>query len=105
MHRVLQENLSWRGAKHPWLDWHPSAGSIFKKIDGMGAGRLVDQSGLKGHRIGDAQISHMHANILVNLGAATAKDVRALISLAQKTVMERFSVQLEPEIAFIGDFL
>jgi UDP-N-acetylmuramate dehydrogenase len=104
MHRVMQENLSWRGAKHPWLEWHPSAGSIFKKIEGVGAGRLVDQCGLKGHRIGDAQISHMHANILVNLGAATAKDVRALISLAQSAVREKFKVELEPEIAFVGDF-
>ncbi|HEU4584414.1 MAG TPA: FAD-binding protein, partial [Gemmatimonadaceae bacterium] len=39
MHRIMQENLSWRGARHPWLDWHPSAGSIFKKIEGVGAGR------------------------------------------------------------------
>jgi UDP-N-acetylmuramate dehydrogenase len=104
MHRVMQENLSWRGAKHPWLDWHPSAGSIFKKIEGVGAGRLVDQCGLKGHRIGDAQISHIHANILVNLGHATATDVRALIALAQRTVEERCHVHLEPEIGFIGEF-
>ena len=48
--------------------------------EGVGAGRLVDQCGLKGHRIGDAQISHMHANIMVNLGQATAADVRALIA-------------------------
>ena len=72
MHRILQENLSWRGARHPWLEFHPSAGSIFKKIEGVGAGRLVDQCGLKGYRVGDAQISHMHANIMVNLGSATA---------------------------------
>ena len=57
--------------QHPWLEWHPSAGSIFKKIEGVGAGRLVDQCGLKGFRVGDAQISHMHANIMVNLGHAT----------------------------------
>lgn len=104
MQRILQENLSWRGGKHPWLDWHPSAGSIFKKIEGVGAGRLVDQCGLKGHRIGDAQISYIHANILVNLGKATAKDVRALISVAQESVQDRFNVHLEPEIGFIGDF-
>ena len=104
MQRILQENLSWRGGKHPWLEWHPSAGSIFKKIEGVGAGRLVDQCGLKGKRIGDAQISHMHANIMVNLGQATAKDVRALISLAQRSVEERFKVRLEPEIGFIGEF-
>ena len=104
MNRILQENLSWRGGKHPWLEWHPSAGSIFKKIEGVGAGRLVDQCGLKGKNIGDAQISHIHANIMVNLGQATAKDVRDLIGLAQRSVEERFNVHLEPEIGFIGEF-
>lgn len=104
MHRVMQENLSWRGARHPWLDVHPSAGSIFKKIEGVGAGRLIDQCGLKGFRVGDAQISHIHANIIVNLGRATAADVRAVIAHAQQKVSERFDQRLEPEIGFIGDF-
>ncbi len=104
LHRILQENLSWRGAKHPWLDWHPSAGSIFKKIEGVGAGRLVDQCGLKGFRHGDAQISHMHANIMVNLGHATAKDVRELITIAQQAVETKCGVHLDPEIGFIGEF-
>ena len=104
MHRVMQENLSWRGSRHPWLEHHPSAGSIFKKIEGVGAGRLIDQCGLKGFRIGGAQISHIHANILVNLGGATAADVRALISHAQRAVAERFDQYLEPEIGFIGEF-
>ncbi len=104
LHRILQENLSWRGAKHPWLDWHPSAGSIFKKIEGVGAGRLVDQCGLKGFRHGGAQISHLHANIIVNLGGATAKDVRELIDIAQATVERECGVHLDPEIGFIGEF-
>jgi UDP-N-acetylmuramate dehydrogenase len=104
MHRVMQENLSWRGSRHPWLEIHPSAGSVFKKIEGVGAGRLIDQCGLKGHRIGNAQISHIHANIMVNLGGATAADVRALISHAQRAVHERFAQSLEPEIGFIGEF-
>jgi UDP-N-acetylmuramate dehydrogenase len=104
MHRIMQENLSWRGGKHPWLEWHPSVGSIFKKIEGVGAGRLIDQCGMKGYRIGDAQISHIHANIMVNLGAATAKDVRKLIAEAQRAVRERFSQNLETEIGFIGEF-
>jgi UDP-N-acetylmuramate dehydrogenase len=104
MHRIMQENLSWRGARHPWLEIHPSAGSIFKKIEGVGAGRLIDQCGLKGFRIGDAQISHIHANIMVNLGHATASDVRALIAHAQQCVAERFDQHLEPEIGFIGEF-
>src|SRR3954463_8847284 len=104
MHRIMQENLSWRGGKHPWLEYHPSAGSIFKKIEGVGAGRLIDQVGLKGYRHGDAQISHIHANIMVNLGKATATNVRELISLAQSKVEERFGQHLEPEIGFIGEF-
>ena len=104
MHRIMQENLSWRGARHPWLEIHPSAGSIFKKIEGVGAGRLIDQCGLKGFRIGDAQISHIHANIMVNLGHATAADVRALIAHAQHCVQERFGQHLEAEIGFIGEF-
>jgi UDP-N-acetylmuramate dehydrogenase len=104
MQRIMQENLGWRGARHPWLDWYPSAGSIFQKIEGMGAGRLIDQAGLKGHRIGGAQISHLHANIIINLGTATAADVRGLISLAQDTVEQQSGVRLTPEIGFVGDF-
>ena len=104
LHRIMQENLSWRGGKHPWLDWHPSAGSVFKKIEGVGAGRLIDQCGLKGFRVGDAQISHIHANIMVNLGHATAHDVRELIAIAQQQVREKHGLQLEPEIGFIGEF-
>lgn len=104
MYRVMQENLSWRGARHPWLELNPSAGSIFKKIEGVGAGRLIDQCGMKGLRIGDAQISHIHANIMVNLGHATAHEVRDLIATAQKRVEEKFGQKLEPEISFVGEF-
>ena len=104
MHKIMQENLSWRGSRHPWLDWHPSAGSIFKKIEGVGAGRLVDACGLKGYRIGDAQISHIHANIMVNLGDATSADVIALVRHAQKMVKEHSGYDLEPEINFVGEF-
>ena len=104
MQRIMQENLSWRGARHPWLEWHPSAGSIFKKIEGVGAGRLVDQLGLKGFHVGDAQISFMHANIMVNLGNATSADVIGLIKHAQGAVKDKFGHQLEPEINFVGEF-
>ena len=104
MHRIMQENLSWRGARHPWLQFHPSAGSIFRKIEGMGAGRLIDQCGLKGFRHGNAQISHIHANIMVNLGNATARDVRELITIAQDAVEKQFGVRLQPEIGFVGEF-
>ena len=99
-----RENLSWRGGKHPWLEYHPSIGSIFKKIEGVGAGRLIDQVGLKGHRLGGAQISHIHANIFVNLGGATAADVLALIRLAQERVLEGTGYRIETEIGLVGDF-
>ncbi len=104
MHKIMQENLSWRGSRHPWLEWHPSAGSIFKKIEGVGAGRLIDACGLKGYRIGDAQISHIHANIMVNLGDATSADVIALARHAQKMVRESSGHELEVEINFVGEF-
>jgi UDP-N-acetylmuramate dehydrogenase len=104
MHRILQENLCWRGSRHPWLELHPSVGSIFKKIEGVGAGRLIDQCGLKGFRIGEAQISYIHANIIVNLGEATARDVVAVIEHARNAVRERFGQDLQPEIGLVGEF-
>lgn len=104
MRRVMEENLTWRGARHPRLETHPSAGSIFKKIEGVGAGRLIDECGLKGFRMGGAQIFSQHANIIVNVGGATAADVRALIRHVQETVAGRFNQHLEPEIGLIGEF-
>jgi len=104
MNRILQENLAWRGARHPWLEIHPSAGSIFKKIEGVGAGRLIDQCGMKGHRVGDAQVSYLHANIVINLGEATAADIRQLIAEIQRRVADQFGQHLEPEIGFVGEF-
>lgn len=104
MRRVMEENLAWRGARHPQLETHPSAGSIFKKIEGVGAGRLIDECGLKGFRIGGAQIFLKHANIIVNVGGATAADVRAIIKHVQDTVADRFNQYLEPEIGLIGEF-
>jgi UDP-N-acetylmuramate dehydrogenase len=103
---VMRENLAWRDDKHPDLWLYPSAGSIFQKLEGIGAGRLIDQVGLKGYVLpnGRAQIFHKHANILVNLGGATASDIRALIELAQETVRRELGHELKPEIGFIGEF-
>jgi UDP-N-acetylmuramate dehydrogenase len=101
---VIRENLMWRDDRHPDLWLYPSAGSIFQKLEGVGAGRLIDQCGLKGHVLGSAQIFHKHANIIVNLGGATAAEVRALIDLAQSTVHRELGHQLKPEIGFIGEF-
>jgi UDP-N-acetylmuramate dehydrogenase len=100
----MRENLKWRDDRHPDLWLYPCAGSIFKKIEGVGAGRLIDQCGLKGHVHGAAEIFHKHANIIVNLGGATAADVRHLITLAQETVRAQLGYELETEIGLIGDF-
>ena len=106
---TIDANLEWRGARHPPLDTEPSAGSIFKKIDGVGAGRLADWCGLKGARIGGATVTQRHANILINAGAAegrpaTAADVRHLIGYVQETVEREQGYRLSTEIGMIGDF-
>jgi UDP-N-acetylmuramate dehydrogenase len=81
-----------------------SIGSMFKNPPGDYAGRLIEAAGLKGVRIGKAEISPIHANFFVNLGGAHAKDVYSLISLAQSKVREKFGVELELEIELVGDW-
>ncbi|MFL6233543.1 MAG: UDP-N-acetylmuramate dehydrogenase [Thermoanaerobaculia bacterium] len=104
MRRIVEENLQWRRKRHPPLDTEPSAGSIFKKIEGIGAGRLIDQCGLKGTRIGGVMVTHRHANIFINTGGATAADVRALIRRCQEVVEGRTGYRLEVEISLVGEF-
>ena len=104
MREVMAANLAWRHERHPPLDTEPSAGSIFKKIDGVGAGRLIDWCGLKGTRIGGAEVTTRHANILINRGGATARDVRHLIGYIQETVEREQGYRLHSEIGFVGDF-
>jgi len=79
-----------------------SLGSTFKNPPGEAAGRLIDACGLKGTRIGGAQISVKHANFIVNLGGATADDVLALMAEMRHRVFERFGIELEPEVRVIG---
>jgi UDP-N-acetylmuramate dehydrogenase len=81
-----------------------SMGSTFKNPEGDHAGRLIEAAGLKGMKIGGAQVSPVHANFLINDGTATALDIRRLIGFIQKTVQERFNVNLELEIEMIGDW-
>jgi UDP-N-acetylmuramate dehydrogenase len=104
MRRIVEENLQWRRERHPPLDSEPSAGSIFKKIEGIGAGRLIDECGLKGTRIGGAMVTRRHANIFINTGGATAADVRALIAHCQEAVEKRTGHRLEVEISLVGEF-
>ena len=103
MRYIMEENLAWRRERHPPLDTEPSAGSIFKKIEGIGAGRLIDQCGLKGTRIGGIEVTHRHANIMINRGGGTAADVLAMIEHVQDTVQEQTGYLLEPEIHYVGE--
>jgi UDP-N-acetylmuramate dehydrogenase len=104
LRRVIRENLAWRAERHPPLASEPSVGSIFKKIEGVGAGRLIDECGLKGATRGGAVVTHRHANIIVNRGGATAADVRALMAHIQEVVERRTGRLLEPEILMVGEF-
>jgi UDP-N-acetylmuramate dehydrogenase len=81
----------------------PSAGSIFKRPEGYFAGRLIEDSGLRGYKIGGAQVSEKHCGFIVNTGFATAKDVMDLICHIQKTVKLKFDIDLETEVRLIGE--
>lgn len=80
----------------------PSVGSVFRNPEGSYAGVLIEQAGLKGTRLGDAQISPVHANFILNVGRASAHDVLELIRQAQRNVWEHNQVWLTPEIEFVG---
>ena len=104
MREIMQANLDWRALRHPPLDTEPSVGSIFKKIQGIGAGRLIDECGLKGASIGGIVVTHRHANIMINFNHGTAADLQALITYVRDFVLEETGYTLETEIDFIGDF-
>ncbi len=90
-----------RSQSQPWNV--PTAGSIFRNPEGTAAGKLIDELGLKGHRIGDARISEKHANFIVNEGGATAAEVLALMAFVRNEVYEKRGVQLIPEVHIIGE--
>ena len=92
-----------REAKHPLTK--PNCGSVFKNpADEHGAWQLVDEAGLKGYSLGGARVSTKHTNFIINTGDATAADVKALILHIQKTVLERFGIELETEVRMVGEF-
>lgn len=82
----------------------PSAGSTFKRPEGYFAGKLIEDAGLKGKRIGGAQVSQKHSGFVVNTGDATAQDILDLIKFIQDTVYEKFGVKLETEVKMLGEF-
>lgn len=81
-----------------------NCGSVFKNPPDHPAWWYVDQAGLRGYRIGGAQFSELHANFILNLGNASARDIRSLIELAQARVKERFGIALETEVVMVGEF-
>ena len=83
---------------------YPSAGSTFKRPEGMFAGKLIMDAGLRGYTVGDAQVSEKHCGFVINRGNATAKEVRTVIKDVQEKVKETFGVELETEVIFVGDF-
>lgn len=98
----MEADLSYRKRTQPLSQ--PNFGSVFTNPPGHFAGALIEQVQLKGHRIGNAQFSTLHANWIVNLGGATAADVIALMELAQKRVREATGIELTPEVKRVGRF-
>lgn len=83
---------------------YPNSGSMFRNPPGDFAGRLIEAAGLKGKRIGKAEISERHANFILNLGGAKAEEVRGLMEIARSEVKKKFDVELEPEVRFLGEW-
>ncbi len=97
----LEVFLTYRSRQHP-LDL-PSAGSVFRNPPGQPAGRLIEMSGLKGFQVGDAQVSTKHANFIVNLGHASATQVKELMEIVRDRVAARFGIDLIAEVRVVGE--
>ena len=98
----MDELLFRRREKQPLQ--YPSCGSFFKRPVGYYAGALIEQAGLKGYRVGDAQVSEMHAGVVINRGHATSSEIYRLMQEVQRRVQAQFGVTLEPEVRLIGHF-
>ena len=102
MMAISNRNLQQRKNSQPY---HlPSCGSVFRNPQTRAAGWLIEQIGLKGYQIGDAQVAHRHANFILNCGKATANDIFHLIRYVQEKVEYHWSVYLEPEVKLLGEF-
>lgn len=99
--RATMDDLAKRRREKQPLEF-PSAGSTFKRPESHFAGALIMNAGLRGFRVGDAQVSEKHCGFVINKGDATARDVKELIVQVQKEVKDRFEVDLEPEVIFLG---
>lgn len=102
--KAIMDDLTYRRESKQPLEY-PSCGSVFKRPPGYFAGKLIQESGLQGKRIGGAEVSTKHAGFIVNKDHATAEEYIALIRFVQKTVKEKFNVELEREVKIIGEDL
>lgn len=98
----MQENNTSRKTKQPYE--YPSAGSVFRRPEGYFVGKLVQDAGLRGVSVGGAQVSEKHTGFIINRDNATCEDLKKLIELVQKTVKEKFGVELKTEVEFVGRF-
>ena len=98
----MKELTAQRKEKQP-LEY-PSAGSVFKRPEGDFAGRLIEEAGLRGYRLGGAMVSEKHCGFVINYDHASAADIYALINEVRDRVHEKSGVMLEPEVRFLGDF-
>lgn len=97
-----KEHMERRHATQPYD--LPSCGSVFRNPEPQKAAQLIETAGLKGYQIGAAQVSTKHANFIVNLGAAQAQDIYALIDHVRQTIYDRYDVALHPEVKMLGQF-
>jgi UDP-N-acetylmuramate dehydrogenase len=98
--RRMAEYMHDRKVKQPLQ--LPSAGCVFQNPSGRGAGRYIDAAGLKGLRVGGAEVSKVHANFIINTGDASARDVLILMNIVRRTVLEKFGIDLVPEVRVVG---
>lgn len=99
--KITQDYLAKRKKSQPLN--YPSAGSVFKNPPGDSAGRLIEMAGGKGLRVGDAQVSHKHANFFINRGGATAEDMLTLIEIVRSLVFEKYGIELSLEVQLVGE--
>jgi UDP-N-acetylmuramate dehydrogenase len=102
MMELNSQNFQQRKSTQPYDK--PSCGSVFRNPQPKAAGWLIEQIGLKGYKIGDAQVAHRHANFIINCGQATADDIFRLIRHVQEKVEHHWAIALHPEVKFLGEF-
>ncbi len=98
--KLMEYFLSERSRRHPDL---PSAGSVFRNIPDQPAGKIIEEIGCKGMRIGGAEVSCKHANFIVNTGTATAADILSLIEAVRQKIKDEYNLDLQPEVKIVGE--